>query len=837
MFDENVVNLIRKWATAGEKGIEAAVRLSRDLVFFRPDPQEKEKLERRKEDPSDWTASLEANPPFQDFEYARILDRAVRPLAEAAPLPTARLLIEAAANMVSLELGRRADEVDEGRNDPSEIWCPLLNAKTRPYSDSKGDLIRTLTFACEQVYSRGDRDEIAHLDRVLREPKWYLFDRIRFHLYTRHAVQAEQWIREEISRYDRYGQETYGFEFQQMLRIAAEEFGERLLPRDELQKIFDAILTAPDKEDYRQFMAEQFTEEGYRARQGYFQLRQFRPFAKLLFGKYAERYDKLRAASPRELTDEDFIRYQGGESKTGASRSPKSTHELAVLTDDELVTFLNDWEEVGRDPEQWWVDIDFTGLATAFRQLIIEDPDRFLAWKDRWQTLLRPIYLRFALEAAAQRIGEHQSELPIWLEVAAWVMSRTDSQQEGDRKPSDTSRERPDWSWARRQVVDLISTCIGKDVDVSLDYRSKVFSLLSAASIAPDYILDRDQPVVTPRDYLTDAINTTRGRALENLLQYGFWVRRHIPDDNVEEIFAVLEKRFAGTPPLALAEHALLGASFHQIYGLSASRAADLAASIFPQDHPDRWASAFSAYVSLNRAHVLVFEIFRPHLEFALDELQLLKLGSNPHNDAVAHLGEHLLDYFMLGLIERNGGLLQRYYAKTTENYWAALFDHVGRLLSHTSVLKPDVAERIKSFFEARLVAANPEELKEFTFWLKAECLDAQWRVEAFRRTLAIAKGGRHATSIVTDDLAKLVAVVPDLVVRAFADLTENLMTQSYFYLRPERVKIILNAGLRSKIPETVQAANFARDNLLKAGRTEYRDLDAIKDDPHWLPG
>src|SRR5207248_4279972 len=125
-------------------------------------------------------------------------------------------------------------------------------------------------------------------------------------------------------------------------------------------------------------------------------------------------------------------------------------------------TFLNDWAEVARDPEQWWVDIDFRGLATAFRQLIMEDPGRFLAWKERWQTLLRPIYLRFALEAAAERIGQHQSELLVWLEVAAWVMSRTDSQQEGDRKPSDTSRERPDWSWARRQVVDLISTCIGK---------------------------------------------------------------------------------------------------------------------------------------------------------------------------------------------------------------------------------------------------------------------------------------------------------------------------------------------------------------------------------------
>lgn len=142
---------------------------------------------------------------------------------------------------------------------------------------------------------------------------------------------------------------------------------------------------------------------------------------------------------------------------------------------------------------------------------------------------------------------------------------------------------------------------------------------------------------------------------------------------------------------------------------------------------------------------------------------------------------------------------------------------------------------RLKGFFEARLRAANAEELKEFTFWLRAECLEPEWRLDAFRRTLAVAKGTRHGVSMATDDLAKLVGVAPDRVVECFADLTEGLVTQSYFYLRPERVKIILKAGLASANPDTVQLAKVARDNLLKAGRTEYRDLDAIKDDPHWL--
>ena len=53
-----------------------------------------------------------------------------------------------------------------------------------------------------------------------------------------------------------------------------------------MTKIFEAIENGPDKEDYRQFMGERFSEEIYSLRQEYFQFRQFRPFAPVLFGKY-----------------------------------------------------------------------------------------------------------------------------------------------------------------------------------------------------------------------------------------------------------------------------------------------------------------------------------------------------------------------------------------------------------------------------------------------------------------------------------------------------------------------------------------------------------------------
>jgi hypothetical protein len=832
MLEENVIKLLNTLAKAGESGINAALRLCRELVFFQRDPQEGKKIARRTDDPFDWATVLEPRPRVEDWEYSQLLDRGVRPLARAAALPTATLLIDAVAQMNALQTGRKPDSTEDARNDVSEIWCPWLDASAHPYPNPKADLIRTLTFACEQVYGEQDRMKVQQLDEVLRASGWYIFERIRYHLYAKHPTLVKEWIKEAILTYSGYGDEQYGFEFQKLLRVAVAEFGQSLLSEQELTQILEAIANGPDKEDYKQFMGERFTEEIYSLRQEYFQFRQFRPFAPLLFGKYAERYSALSKKLPA-ITDDDFVRHGVGESKTGVSKSPKSTAELAALTDDELISFLNDWEDARRDSEQWWVDINFGGLATAFQQLIQSVPNRFLNWGERWFDLKRPIYLRSALEVGAKRISDHPNELEQWFKIAGWIMSQHDSVL-SDR-PDETSRNQPGWLSSRRQVIDFVGVCISKDINVPLEWRATIFDLLHSACVAPDYYLDADKAIITPRDYLTDAINTTRGRALENLIQYGHWIRRHAKETDISDIFRVLEGRLDSAPRLTHPERALLGADLHQLYDLNSSWTKSNVSRLFPQDERKTWSIGFATYLKWNQAHPLVFEMLRPHFEFAVENIRIFEEEKNPRNDSVAALGQHLLDYYIIGLIPLSGSdsLLEKYYRKTDVDHWAGLFDYLGRLLSKTGILKADLAARCKEFFETRLSHAKPEELKEFTFWLKAECLEPRWRLEAFSRILDVATSSRLA-SLEVGDLAKLVSSEPDLVVACFAKLTDALIGKDYFYLRPEQVKPILKAGLGSENERTVEAATLARDNLLKAGRTEYRNLDAIEDNPNW---
>src|SRR5438132_5402298 len=219
MLEENVIKLLNTLAKAGESGVNAALRLCRELVFFQRDPMEREKIARRKDDPYDWAATLESRPRVEDWEYAQLLDRGVRPLARAAALPTATLLIDAVTQMIALQTGRKPDAVEDYRNDVSEVWCPWLDASAHPYPNPKADLIRTLTFACEQVYDEPDKTKMQQLDEALCAGEWYVFERIRYHLYAKHPALSKEWIKEAILSYSGYGDEQYAFEFQKLLRV------------------------------------------------------------------------------------------------------------------------------------------------------------------------------------------------------------------------------------------------------------------------------------------------------------------------------------------------------------------------------------------------------------------------------------------------------------------------------------------------------------------------------------------------------------------------------------------------------------------------------------------
>ena len=178
--------------------------------------------------------------------------------------------------------------------------------------------------------------------------------------------------------------------------------------------------------------------------------------------------------------------------------------------------------------------------------------------------------------------------------------------------------------------------------------------------------------------------------------------------------------------------------------------------------------------------------------------------------------------------MERRHFLVEDYYKKTSDDrvhYWPRLFDCVGRSLRSTEgVLDSDLEKGFTQFFEWRLKEKDPVELQDFCSWLESECLDAEWRLDAYSRILNFRGDHKLQTQeqglSYSHELESLVTLLPKHpaeVVKCFAKLTDNLSGQ-YIYLPTEYIQTILKAGINSDDQNVHANAHHARDNLLRAG-------------------
>lgn len=163
-------------------------------------------------------------------------------------------------------------------------------------------------------------------------------------------------------------------------------------------------------------------------------------------------------------------------------------------------------------------------------------------------------------------------------------------------------------------MVDFVDTCVNKDTDAPIAARKSLSNLLRQICEQPDWRLDHDRPVLLSRDDpIAEAINNTRSRALASLINFAFWVRRQLPEDQLPDVTDILDKRIAQNAdiPLTSPEHALLGMHFGNLCVLNRYWAAQQREALFPLGKESIWRDAFGSYISFNRPVKMTFEILR----------------------------------------------------------------------------------------------------------------------------------------------------------------------------------------------------------------------------------
>ena len=866
-FPHKYAALLAHWAS--ENQTSAALELTKVLVEFAPDPQSKAKEKRRRKNTTNfgtfYETSLKPSPRIGSSGYREIMSKGVRPLAEKEPYQVACLLIDTTTSMIYLRMHQA--ELNQG-GDSSEIWYERFYELDIDYGDPDKTLVHTLTFACEQVYEKSP-DSVMVLDKILRKQRWGVFKHLRQHLYAQYPnEQTKSWIRELILGHGGYDQWEHRYEFQRMIRSACEHFGTSLLTKAERAQIFDAIRSGPSKANYQawvvEWLGQEFTEERFRQRQRGFHRKQFKPFEPLLFGEYATYFQELEDKATDPISDDDYppIKTKGGHVFT---RSPRPPETLAILTDEELLSYINNWEGNDFLPEgDAFIEINIEGLVgafqTIFKETIIPDTNRLRFWLENRERIERPIYVRMMINVMQAEIKEKNLDrLDEWLKFSEWVLSHPCQRHEGDYslgRQGDEFQENPDWYNSREIVGDLIATCLEKNVDVPVTAREQLAKLLEMLCTQFDRHLDQQEADLSIQNDLIDkAINNTRCRALETLVRYGFWLRRHDSESELPEVTTILEKRFTpGTePPLTLPEYAILGRDYRLIFSLNKAWASEHKSDFFPQAAQPAWLAAFSSFVGYNRPFERIFEIFRDDFDFALQYLTDFKKQDDSdkkqtdifgrplkeddlEGKLTEGLGRHLFTYYLWGMYPLRGSvkknnrwsLLERYYEVTDNNreHWANLFNYVGRILRSTNEqLAKDLKNRIITFFDWRFGVKEPTELQQFTFWLEAKCLDAEWRLDAYSKILEVCELDDVSIAIQVEALCELLPNHTAKVLECFAKLTDR-SGDNNIYIQTEEAKTILKAGLENSDASVRQNAEHARENLLREGRFDLLDLD-----------
>ena len=842
--------LLERWTK--ENQTSAALELAKILVKFAPDPQSESKQKRRIENPMDSNTLLEPSPRMVPGEYRDIMLKGILPLTESDPYKVACILIDTTANMISLR--RHKQDLDK-QDDISESWCPRLQGTIENSETPEETLVQTLTFACEKVFEKKHK-KIGSLDNILRKQQWKIFKRLRHHLYAQNPnQQIKSWILELILNPEYYNQWKHSYEFRLMIQHACEHFGDTFLTQEERTRIFETILAGPSKANYQEWLmrwlGQEYTEEGFLE---YKRLRhriQLAPFAPVLFGKYKTRLQKLETEVTHRIFDEDYLPSKAKITELSVSKlSPRSSEDITNLSDEVLLDYINKWEDEDKLLEgNKLVEIDIEALAnafqTVFRESIMPDANRLKFWMENRKRIERPIYVRVMIYAMQANVkAKNFDKLDEWLRFSEWILSHPDREHNRDYKQGDESRENQNWTNARRAIGDFIGVCLEKDIDVPITAREKLARILEMFCTQYDWNLDENNPRgLYRKDPLTEGINNTRSRALDNLVKFGFWLRKHEPQCEVHEVTTLFAKRFSSetgyllTPP----EYAILGKNYLSIYNFNKKWAIAHKSDFFPQKKLREWVAAFSSFVLCNGASKPIFKILQDDFDFALQHLDEIKNRDRGGHEPIDILGDRLFTYYLWETYPLNGekSLLERFYQRTDEKreHWANLFNCIGhRLRNSGKNLNQNMKDRIIAFFEWRLEQEEPTELRHFTIWLQAECLETKWRLKSYSKVIDVCKAEDCEVEdweIYLKELCQMLPKYTAEVVECFFKLTSDIRNKN-IYIQTEEANTILKSGLNSRYPVVSENAKRALNNLLRADKLEFMDL-AISNDKQAL--
>lgn len=721
-------------------------------------------------------------------------------------------------------------------HDASYYWRPAVEEHSQNHGRGIRDaLVSSLRSAAEYSCEKNPgRAQITIEDLESHKPA--IFQRIALHLCTKYYSHVPALVDARILRREYYELPDVRHEFYHLLRNT---FGR--LDSSKQREVLRIIDTGPPERASNAGHPTEPDEDTARAKD-LWRRQWLSAVADALEGDWKSIYEELvrKYGVP---SHPDFLIYS---SSWVGPTSPLPQEKLKAMNVDDVLHYLETWQ-----PPRDEFSASIEGLCRELKSLVVEKAEQFAENACRFSKL-DPTYVRTLFDGLedATKNGK-QIDIDGLLSLGKWVVIQPIVER--DVKAVTLDRD-PSWSWTRGSILRFLKGILSVNVEwTPFHHRTTIWTILEVLAEDADPPSERDGA-----DYgspYSVCINSIRGQAIETVMQYALWVRRHIASspapehtassgfDDMPEVRAVLDKHLDPTQDPSLAIRSAYGYWFPWLVLLDPTWAKSAKDTIF--EHGDQWSAlgkaAWDAYIMYARPYDNVVPLLLAEYNLAVKNLSIKQSAqSSSVADLGQRLADHLLELHTRGRItfESTDGLLVHFERNASASLVAYSITTVGHGLQEVpEALTVDVATRLQALWERWSAVARklpPEDgravLTGFGWWFASGKLDSSWSLSQFRSTLEMVFDPQP-DFLIAERLSALVRNNASVVL----DVLECMIQGGKGHLRivgwREHAIAILSGALQSVDPGAREHAIRLANLLGSMGFSDFRSLVSSKDD------
>jgi len=748
------------------------------------------------------------------------------------------------ANIIFKALCRWAQKEREKYNEseisedaPTSYFVEDFKSAPLEHRGIEAVLAKRLYQAAQQIYIQGAQPSIYQLDILLHSNPWQLFRRLRCQLYADFPAVTLARARTEVlrrlphlSKID-YSLGSHDYELAQLLITHSKQYGDSFLAPNEVEMFFNTVFSGPLDRDGKLM-------EG---NNDFFYRKQLWPIASLLRGGPLAIY---RALVPDDsmIKIESFKPFSSSGVSGGfvASTVPKEAESFETMEERDLWNFLNTWEPKAGfeyDSEGKAHHENIFAVAAEFAKLVAARPEKFDSKLKWWENITRAEVLNNLLDGTADRFAKMQNdskpinadptqnEWDIWFGITRWVMAHP---------------------WPRHSASRFLRNALKSNCAIPDRHAVALNETLRS-------LIEEADPQLRGEgnsfgDWLTTAINSVRGEALEALLNLAYRQKKNGKTIDAW-IFELIRSRLLNTDE-SPAIFALFGSNLRFLVHLFGSEFKQSPELLFPPARPLHQQAGLVAHFCYDRPDIYNIMTFPNILTWGLKALKVLpkelaeKDSRQTLRDFGQRLGIQIAFYYWNNAFSndlKGEAALDAFFANAAPKTRAAVITQIGSIFEKSTNEQPsvDLFRRAMRLWERRyeqiafsidcsddLVDEYDGELFGFTNWLDSECFSFAWRFEYGKKALSLLKKSREWYGLLKT-IAKWAESAEHL--KSALDLFYVILTKPNENLRwsiqVKEFGPVISKGLSSEDVDTKKIAEQCRDELLKLGLFDFLEI------------